>query len=101
MGDFQIVASCQKKIRAAHAKDKQQIQSTCGYPNRLNLPQLTAAFSGPFENFSGFYEKILAFCFSYRPSSAWTVAACLAASSRTSCKSDLNSHFSRAAMSPR
>lgn len=45
MGDFQIVAS-QKKTRAAHAKEKQQIQSTCDYPNRLNLPYLTAGFQG-------------------------------------------------------
>jgi hypothetical protein len=26
-----------KKIRAAHAKEKQQIQKTCNRPNRLNL----------------------------------------------------------------
>jgi len=26
-----------KKIRAAHAKEKQQIQQTCHHPNRLNL----------------------------------------------------------------
>src|SRR5207247_9899083 len=29
--------SAQKKIRAAHAKEKQQIQETCNRPNRLNL----------------------------------------------------------------
>jgi len=28
---------CTKKIRAAHAKEKQQIQETCNRPNRLNL----------------------------------------------------------------
>jgi hypothetical protein len=27
----------QKKIRAAHAKEKQQIRKTCNRPNRLNL----------------------------------------------------------------
>src|SRR5437764_12523738 len=34
--------SAQKKIRAAHAKEKQQIQETCNYPNRLNLLNWTA-----------------------------------------------------------
>ncbi|PYL83324.1 MAG: hypothetical protein DMF23_09845 [Verrucomicrobia bacterium] len=58
MGDFQIVASPQKKIRAAHAKEKQQIQSTCGYPNRLNLTPLTAVFSAPFEISRAFTKKI-------------------------------------------
>jgi hypothetical protein len=49
-GGFSYCEFPKKKIRAAHAKEKQQIQSTCGYPNRLNLPYLTAGFSGPFEN---------------------------------------------------
>jgi len=31
-----------KKIRAAHAKEKQQIQETCNHPNRLNLLNWTA-----------------------------------------------------------
>src|SRR5439155_14162659 len=35
--------SVQKKIRAAHAKEKQQIQETCNRPNRLNLLIWTAA----------------------------------------------------------
>src|ERR1700719_3914898 len=35
-------SSAQKKIRAAHAKEKQQIQETCNYPNRLNLLNWTA-----------------------------------------------------------
>src|SRR5438309_7902572 len=32
-----------KKIRAAHAKEKQQIQETCNRPNRLNLLIWTAS----------------------------------------------------------
>jgi hypothetical protein len=31
-----------KKIRAAHAKEKQQIRETCNRPNRLNLLTWTA-----------------------------------------------------------
>src|SRR5256885_3198151 len=38
--------SRKKKIRAAHAKEKQQIQETCNYPNRLNLLNWTAPGSG-------------------------------------------------------
>src|SRR6266568_6010844 len=34
--------SAQKKIRAAHAKEKQQILETCNHPNRLNLLNWTA-----------------------------------------------------------
>src|SRR5205823_6344434 len=56
-GGFSDSCECKKKIRAAHAKEKQQIQSTCGYPNRLNLPHLTAGFSGPFENSRVFMKK--------------------------------------------
>src|SRR5207245_7910525 len=56
-GIFRYRESPQKKIRAAHAKEKQQIQSTCDYPNRLNLTHLTAGFSGPFENSRVFMQK--------------------------------------------
>src|SRR2546430_6455295 len=35
-------SSAQKKDWAAHAKEKQQIQKTCNYPNRLNLLNWTA-----------------------------------------------------------
>src|SRR5438477_8786038 len=52
------IANPKKKIRAAHAKEKQQIQSTCGYPNRLNLTPLTAVFSAPFEISRAFTKKI-------------------------------------------
>src|SRR2546423_8797159 len=38
--------SRKKKIRAAHAKEKQQIQETCNYPNRLNLFNWTALGGG-------------------------------------------------------
>src|ERR1700736_4774856 len=36
-------SSAKKKIRAAHAKEKQQIQETCNRPNRLNLLNWTAS----------------------------------------------------------
>jgi hypothetical protein len=35
-----------KKIRAAHAKEKQQIRETCNRPNRLNLLTSTATGVG-------------------------------------------------------
>jgi hypothetical protein len=42
-----------KKIRAAHAKEKQQTPETCNHPNRLNLLIWTPEL-GPRSNF---YEK--------------------------------------------
>src|SRR6266404_4995463 len=38
----QLAATSEKKIRAAHAKEKQQIRKTCNRPNRLNLLIWTA-----------------------------------------------------------
>ena len=43
-----------KKIRAAHAKEKQQIRKTCNYPNRLNLLFLTGAAAQRSKNFNDF-----------------------------------------------
>ncbi|PYL93435.1 MAG: hypothetical protein DME28_09030 [Verrucomicrobia bacterium] len=47
--------SVQKKIRAAHAKEKQQIQETCNRPNRLNLLIWTAP-SGWRSNYLRFFR---------------------------------------------
>ena len=106
-----------KKIRAAHAKEKQQTPETCNHPNRLNLLIWTPEL-GPRSNFTKNSDEncshrpraiprrcelhlsvALAAANAYNRSSAWDAACERVASSRTSCKSDLNSHFSSAVMS--
>jgi hypothetical protein len=46
-----------KRIRAAHA-EKQQIQETCGRPNRLNLTDLTSGGRPRSKYFWKFYNQI-------------------------------------------
>src|SRR5207248_5941130 len=104
-----------KKIRAAHAKEKQQIQETCNYPNRLNL-LIWTVLGGRRSNYLRFSHvsqdvrgKPLAESMpdcssdgrtsatgggSYNANCAWLPAVNFAASSFASCSSDLNSHFS-------
>jgi len=69
----QSVDRGKKKIRAAHAKEKQQIRNTCRRPNRLNLLSLTCGVALRSKNLHNFRRFLTPL--GYRLSRGFEVAA--------------------------